>query len=270
MQERVKIGLIGCGAIGEGVSLFLDKNLQDVAFLYALADIDKEKAERLQKRLLSSPRICDIDALIKEVDLVIEAASAEAVKIILEKTLLYKKDVVIVSVGGLISNISLLKEVKKERINIYVPSGAVCAVDGIGALGLGNINKLSLTTSKPPRGLIGAAYLKDKNIDLSNLEEEKVVFKGSVEEAIKYFPKNINVAATLFLASSFENIEVSIKADPKLKRNVHHITVDAEEAKLSMSIENIPSKLNPKTSALTALSIQSLLKKIFYPFKIGS
>lgn len=96
------------------------------------------------------------------------------------------------------------------------------------------------------------------------------VSKNATQEAIKYFPKNINVAVTVFLASAFKKVEVCIKADPALKRNVHSISVDAAEAKLNIRIENIPSTTNPKTSALAILSTQQLLNKIFSPLKIGS
>jgi len=91
-----------------------------------------------------------------------------------------------------------------------------------------------------------------------------------VSEAVKYFPKNINVAATLLLASSFKDVEVCIKADPRLKRNVHQILAEAKEAKVDIRVQNVPSESNPKTSALAILSTQYLLKKIFSSFKIGS
>lgn len=261
---------MGCGAIGEGVALFIDKELQDKAILWAVCDQDTEKAEILVEKISMVPKICEIDTLIKNVDLVIEAASVAAARYILNKAIILKKDVVILSVGAFIEDSSILKKAKARGINIYVPSGAICGVDGLGALSLGEIKRISLTTSKPPKGLLGADYLKKKRINLVNLKKEKVIFKGGVKEAIKYFPQNINVAATLLLASSFKSVEVCIKADPKVQRNIHRIEIDTEEAKVSIAIENVPSKANPKTSTLAILSAQYLLKKIFSSFKIGS
>jgi len=104
----------------------------------------------------------------------------------------------------------------------------------------------------------------------NNLKKETVVFKGGVKRAVKYFPKNINVAATLLLASCLKDISVCIKADPKLKRNIHNVRIEAEEANLTFSVENIPSVSNPKTSALTILSTQKLLEKICFSFCVGS
>lgn len=269
-MKKVKIGIVGCGAIGEGVSLFIDKKLSKRTLVYALADKNQQKARNLKKKLNSRPKICTLDNLVREVDLVIEAASIRAAQCILKKVMFYKKDVIILSVGALVKSRALLQKAQKKGINIFVPSGAICGVDGLGALHMGNIRKISLITSKPLRGLEGVNYLEKRKITLPVLRKEKVVFKGKVDKAIRYFPKNINIAATLLLASGFKNVEVCIKVNPKLKRNVHQIVVDAKEAKLSLSIENVPSKLNPKTSALAILSTQYLLKKIFSPFKIGS
>ncbi len=269
-NRRIRIGIVGCGAIGSGVGAYIDRKLASSAFVYALADKDIKAAKGLQKKLGSDPKIYDSVDLVKKVDLVIETASGAAASFLLKKVITYRKDLIILSVGALIDKASLLKAADKRGINIYVSSGAVSGIDGLGALSMGKINKVSLTTSKPPRGLIGADYLKERKINLTNLKKEKVVFRGGVKEAIKHFPKNINVAVAISLASAFKKVEVCIKADPKLKRNVHHVVVDSEEAKLSIKVENIPSKTNPKTSALAILSTQQLLKKIFSPLKIGS
>jgi aspartate dehydrogenase len=269
-KNKLKIGIVGCGAIGEGVATFIDKELKSKAILFAVADQDTEKAEILVEKLSTAVEILSIDQLIRKADLVIETASVQAASYILKKAVELKKDAVILSVGAFIEDFSIIERARKRGINIYVPSGAICGVDGVGALSLGQIKKIALTTSKPPKGLLGADYLKKRKINLANLKEETTIFEGGVKEAIKYFPQNINVAATLLLASGGKNVEVRIKADPKVERNIHRIEIDTEEAKLSITIENMPSKINPKTSALAILSTQYLLKKIFSSFKIGS
>ena len=268
--KRLKIGIVGCGAIGTGVALFVDKELKKPASLTALADLDIKIAKRLQKKLHLSPKVLPTDTLIKNVDLVIEAAGAKAAEVILKKAILYRKDVIILSVGALINDPSILQKIKQRGIKLYVPSGAICGVDGLGSLSMGRIRSVKLITSKHPRGFLGSEYLKLKKIDLSNLKQEKIIFKGSVKQAVKYFPKNINVAAILLLASGVRDVQVCIKANPKLKKNTHRIEVDSPQACLSINVENTPSKLNPKTSALAILSTQYLLRNIFSNFRIGS
>jgi len=268
-KVKTKIGIIGAGAIGGGVALFIEKALSQKADLFALADINHKNAKALQKRLASHPKVLDTDSLIRRADLIIETASVAAARYILEKAIKLKKDILILSVGALIEEPSVLKRAEKAGINIYIPSGAICATDAVGAFSLGKIKKITLTTRKPPAGLAGAEYLKMKRISLSNLKKERVIFEGSVYEAIDFFPKNINVAATLLLASSFANVKVCIKVDPKIKRNIHRIEIEAREGNLRAEVENVPSKLNPKTSTLAILSAQYALKKIFSSLKIG-
>ena len=268
-KNKRKVGLVGCGAIGEGVARFIDKKLKDTACFYAISDLDFDRANKLQKKLTSKPKVIDVDKLIDQVDLVVEAASVEAARYILKRAVKKKKDVVVLSVGALIEEPQVIKEAEKRDVIIHIPSGAIAGSDGLGSLSLGNIKRISLTTFKPPQGLIGADYLKKKRIDINKIKKETVIFQGSVKQAIKYFPKNINVAATLFLAASQGDVRVCIKTDPRLKRNIHRIDIDANEAKVSVEVENVPSKLNPKTSALAILSTQYVLKKIFSSLKVG-
>lgn len=274
MKKRkvVKIGIVGCGAIGEGVAVFIYEELKDKAQVWALADAEEKTVESLREKLGNKPKVLDIDRLIKQSDFVIEAASQKCAVYVLKQAIEFKKDVLILSVGALIQNESLLKLSEEKGINVYVPSGAICGTDGIGALSLGNMKRISLTTAKPTAGLQGSAYFKEKGIDLAEIKEEKIIFEGNVKEAVRYFPQNINVAATILLASSLgkKDIKVCIKVSPKLKRNIHRIEIEAEEANINIEIENVPSKINPKTSILAILSTQNLLRKIFSSFKIGS
>jgi aspartate dehydrogenase len=269
-MKKVMVGLVGCGAIGSKTAEFISSKLKDKICLWAITDKDGSKALNLSGNIVPKPKVLDVERLVKGSDLVIETASQAAAKEVLAKAIIYKKDVMIVSVGALVSAADLLKAAAKAGIKIYVPSGAICGVDGLGALSMGKIKSLSLITSKPPAGFIGVDYLKRKNIDPAVFKTAQVIFKGRVREAIKNFPQNINVAATLLLASDFKNVLVTIKVDPGLKRNVHRIEIVAREASISFEIENVPSQDNPKTSALTVLSVQYLLKKMFSPFKIGS
>jgi len=269
-DKKTKIGIVGCGAIGEGVACFLEKELSQQVSLVAIVDKDRAAAAALQKKLKHKPKLCRLDELMKKVDLVIETASAQAARTVLREAVHYGKDIVILSVGALLDSAAILKQARRKNITVYVPSGAICGVDALGALSMGSIEKIILTTSKPPKGLMGAEYLKQQSINLEGLRDEYCVFKGNVAEAVKHFPKNINVAATILLASSFGDVQVYIKADPRLKRNVHRIQIEAKEARVNITVESAPSRRNPKTSALAILSTQCLLKKMFSPFKVGS
>lgn len=265
-----KIAIVGCGTIGEAAAVFIDKKLKDKAVVCGLSDIDNKKACRLAKKLTCRPKVYCLEDLVRKSDLVIEAASVSAAGLVLQAALDCKKDVVLMSSGGLISNCGLIKEFARKKLNIYLPSGAICGIDGLGAFSMGKIKAISIVTSKPSAGVKGADIIKKKKIDLERLKGPKTLFSGSVAQAIKHFPKNINVAATLLFASGFKKVKVSLRADPGLKNNVHKVTLLADEGKLSVEVENRPSKSNPRTSALAILSLEYFLKKMFSTLKIGS
>jgi len=269
-MNKTKVGIVGCGSIGENVASFIDSELKDNVILWAVADREEEKATCLSSKCRTKPLVTDTDSLIKEVDLVLETASIEAARYILKKACAYKKDVVVLSVGAFMAEPGIIKKARKAGIKIYIPSGAVCGIDGLSSLSLGKINKVSLVTSKPPAGLVGVEYLKKRKINVLGLKQPKIVFRGSVKDAVKYFPQNINVAATLFLAADFAPVQVCISADPSLKRNVHAIEIDAQDAHVNIKVENVPSDSNPKTSALAALSTRNLLRKMFASLRVGS
>ena len=59
-------------------------------------------------------------------------------------------------------------------------------------------------------------------------------------------------------------------ADPGLTRNVHIIHVEADAARFSMRIENVPSDDNPRTGKITALSMLACLRGLVSTLKVGS
>ena len=62
------------------------------------------------------------------------------------------------------------------------------------------------------------------------------------------------VAALALAGIGPDRTTIEIWADPALTRNCHTIEVDADSARFSLSIENVPSE-NPKTGRITALSV---------------
>jgi len=63
---------------------------------------------------------------------------------------------------------------------------------------------------------------------------------------------------------------IDIWADPAVDRNIHRIEVEADAARFSFQIENVPSLENPKTGRMTPLSVIALLKKLTSPLAIGT
>jgi aspartate dehydrogenase len=268
----LKIGLVGCGAIGTEIAKAIDSEEID-ADLIAVCDHNPETAKTLINSLQRKPVKAKLDDLVSLSDLVVEAASQRAVPAIARATLQKGKSLMIMSVGAL-ADLEFYKEVKKLAIEhgskIYIPSGAISGLDGLKSASIGTIRKVTLTTTKNPSGLEGAPYIKENNIDLKGLTGPTVIFEGTAAEAVKAFPANVNVAATLCLAARDGEVQVKIIADPGIKVNRHEILAEGDFGRITTLVENVPSPRNPKTSYLAALSAIATLRSIVEPLKIGT
>lgn len=270
-MERLKIGIIGCGVIGTELAKAIDSRFSQKAEVVALCDLDKERASKLADSLKESPRILSIEELIAISDLVIEAASKDISANVAHQAISNDKDVMVMSVGGLIGRRDLFDLANEKKVRLYLPSGALCGLDGVKSASIGKIRSCTLTTRKPPEGFRGAPYVVKNEIDLDAIKQETVLFEGTAQEAVEGFPQNINVAASLSLAGiGPELTRVRIITSPEFKRNSHEVTIEGEFGKLTARTDNLPSPKNPKTSFLACLSAIATLKGIIENVKIGT
>ena len=175
------------------------------------------------------------------------------------------------SIGGLLGNESLLDKAEKAGIKVYLPSGALCGIDGLKSASVGRIDSVTLTTRKPPKGLAEAPYIIKNNIDLPSIKEETIVFEGTADDAVKGFPQNVNVAAILSLAGlGAANTRVRIVTSPDYTKNVHEVEIKGESGNITTRTENLPSKVNPKTSQLAVFSAIATLEGIVKSVRMGT
>ena len=81
---------------------------------------------------------------------------------------------------------------------------------------------------------------------------------------------NVIFAALALAGVGPERTRVEIWADPGVSRNTHTIRVEAAAARLTMTIENVPSEANPRTGLITPLSILACLRGLTSTLKVGS
>ena len=267
----LKVGIVGCGAIGSYLVKTIGKRYKGKVKLVGVCDIDRDKISKLNSSLKNKITAFSLDSLVKRSDLVIEAASGKTAAEVLKQALVFNTDAMIMSVGGILLNPGLLKKIEKKKIKLYVPSGAIAGLDALKAAKIGKISSVKITTRKPIAGLVGAPYLIDNNIDLKTVKTEKIIFQGSAVEAVAVFPKNINVAAILSLAGlGPKKTRVEIIASRKIKRNTHTIEIKGDFGTIISCTENLPSKVNPKTSGLAMLSAIGTLDGMLNNIKIGT
>lgn len=271
-KRRLRIGIAGCGAIGGGIARYILKELKKDCQLTGLYDIQYERVEKLRRELSAGPTgKHSLSALLKSCDLMIEAVNAKSTREIVREALLNKRDVIAMSVGKILDAQDLFALARRRGRHLLIPSGAIAGIDAIKSASLARIRKITLTTRKPLNGFAGNPYLVRKGIDSDTIKKETVLFKGNVDSAVKFFPQNINVAATLALASQAKDkITVCIMTSPKYKNNSHEIEVIGDFGRIVTRTENVVSPENPKTSYLAVLSAMQTLKQFCQGTGIGT
>ena len=260
-----RIGLLGCGAIGTQIAIAIESG-KIPATLTHVYDGSKEASASLVEKLKNKPVIVENSHLLSSypIDIVVEAASQEAVKDVALSVLQNKRDLMIMSVGALLdeSIYDILSDACKDfKKTIYLPSGAIAGLDGIKSI-KEEIESLSITTTKHPHSLKGAKFFENSEINLDSINSKTKIFQGTAKQAVSLFPANINVAALLSLCGiGSEKTQVTIVADPATNKNTHHIVASGNFGKMTFTIENFPDPNNPKTSRLAILSAIETLRQ---------
>ncbi|HEX2215231.1 MAG TPA: aspartate dehydrogenase [Xanthobacteraceae bacterium] len=269
-KEPIRIGLAGLGAVGLEVARRLERGIDGVA-LAAVSVRDMDKARRHLPRLGGNVRIVALDQLPTHADVVVEGLPREAFLQVARATVEHGKIFMPLSVGQLLEHWELVDRARETGARILVPTGALIGLDAVRAAAEGEIFSVTMITRKPPAGLDGAPYLVERNIQMSDVKEPTKVFDGSAREGARGFPANVNVAAALSLAGiGPDRTCLQIWADPTVDRNTHRIEVDADTARFSMTIENVPSTENPRTGRITALSAVAALRGLVSTLKVGT
>ena len=261
-----KIGLLGCGVMGTQIALAIDSG-KIPGILTHVYDDSKEASTSLVSKLNNKPEIVENSHLLSShsVNIVVEAASQNAVRDDGLSILQNKRDFMIMSVGALLdeSIYDILYDACDHfKKTIYLPSGAISGIDALKSV-KNELDSVVLITTKHPDSLRGAPFFEQFKQNLDEIKEPSTIFEGTASEAVRLFPKNINVSALLSLVGlgSHETI-VKIIVDPNTTKNTHVITSSGKFGKLTTTIENVPDENNPRTSRLAILSAIETIRSI--------
>ncbi|MDP8253994.1 MAG: DUF108 domain-containing protein [Candidatus Kaelpia aquatica] len=256
----MKVGIVGLGTIGSSVveQAISDYSLSlDQVYIY---DVEKSSVDLILNKYDWIKSLDSIEEVVCNSDFIIETASGSCVKDLMPLIVKYRKDILVMSTGGLLRVKELLSQARDRGVDVVIPHGAVAGLDAIEAIKDEGIDKIRLSSYKPIKALKGSPYIISNNIDLDNLSGQSV-FKGSVSEATEGFPKSINVSATLLLLSGLDDIEVNIYISSDNDTITHIIEVESKISRLKIECRNYPSSSNPKTSALAICSAVTEAKR---------
>jgi len=244
----------------------------DVVERILVHDRHGEKASRLEGGKVNA---VGLDELLSTADLVIEAAAPDVVRTVLEGTLDRGADVMILSSGALVD--PGLRSWAEDRAahsgsTISVPSGAIGGIDVLKAASIRDVHRFELNTVKHPGSVRPSrAFIEETGIDPAAIRERTLIFEGPPDEAIRYFPRNVNVSSTLSIAANAgADLTVRVFLDPAVERNRHELVVEGDFGRMTLALDNVPSAETPGTSELAVLSAIATLRALVRSTKIGT
>ncbi|MCY3911605.1 MAG: aspartate dehydrogenase [bacterium] len=253
----LRVGLIGCGAIGSVVARELSQGAVEGAELTAVFDLVVDHPLRVEDR----------DSLLSRSDVVVEAAGHGALRghgvAVREAGI----DLLVVSIGALADGDLEARLRQAEGGRLFLCTGAIGGFDILrAAMLLGPLEEVAITSTKPAVALSRPWMDKAAQEALARGAEPVTVFDGPAREACALFPESANVTATLSLATvGFDQVRVQMVGDPAATRVRHVVTASGAAGNYELSFENAASPDNPRTSAVTAYSVLRAIGDIHRP-----
>ena len=240
-----RVGIFGYGTIGK----YLVEKLQadagiEIAFVVD-PFVDAEQAQS------PAPLYKELDeALLREVDLVVEAATAVVVRTWAPVVLKHADMLVFSATAFADSDFhdEVLRVCEQHNRRLYIPHGAILGLDGISD-GRETIQSVRITTTKSPKSL--------GRTDT----ERAVVYDGPTRGACREYPRNVNVHAGVALAAlGFDRTHSTIVSDPAATTNSHLIEVDGDGIVFKIEVASKPMGL--VTGVYTPASAYGSVRKI--------
>jgi aspartate dehydrogenase len=221
------------------------------------------------------PYVIGREALLeRSPEVVVEAASHEAVREHLVPLLRRGIDVIVLSVGALVDDALRTAAEQAAATSgalFYVPSGGIGGLDVLKAACAAEVDEVSIQVAKPPVAWQGIPYVQALGLRLESLDRPTTLFEGSAREGVPHFPQNVNIAAVLALAGiGLDRTRLKVVADPGLIRNTHTIRVSGPTGRFTIVLENVAAPENPKTSWLACYSAVAALKTLAASARYGT
>jgi aspartate dehydrogenase len=271
----MRVGIIGGGTIAR---LFLEHIARgELGDARVVAIVGRSDASR-GKALADEHGVGFITGVARLValrpDIVVEAASHEAVREHAEPLLQAGIGVIVLS-GGALCDDALRARLEAAALRtgalLYVPSGGIGGLDALKAACVAGVDEVTIVVTKPAVAWKGIAFVERLGVDLDRLEQAHVLFEGSAREGVPHFPANVNIAAVLSMAGiGFDRTRLKVVADPALTHNTHFIEIRGRTGNVSIRLENVPAPENPKTAWLACYSALAALKAAKSPIRYGT
>lgn len=263
----MRLGMIGCGAIGrEVVSAWRRGGLGEGVVLAAVL-VRRPRSDNDDPPLTS-----DVERFLdRGVDVVLECAGHQAVRDHGTRCLARGADLVLTSIGALVDDglrARLEQAAADSGRRLILAAAGIGALDILSAAAVGGLARVAMTVRKDPSAWYGTAA--EGLCDLASLAAPVVIYQGPVRDGARRYPQNVNIAAAVALAGiGLDRTQLTIIADPTIRTHVVEIEAAGAFGSFRFVEDVAPTVDNPKTGKLVAMAVIKTIRQLAAPVVIG-
>ncbi len=257
-SEPLRVTVLGFGAIGSTVAAALAAGTVKNAQLAGVVVRRPDAPE-----LAGYPVLSLRDALLHS-DVVVECASVEAVLEEGPKVIDSGVTLLVSSVGALMD-----EQFRKQLMSggpgrCVVTTGAMGGLDVLGAAARdGGLSEATLTSTKSPAAVVQPWMTEKERDSVLSADSPVIVFSGSVQDAIAKFPRSLNVAVALALATGlWDELIVTMVADPHAPLTTHAVTAKGTSGDYEFTMRHKPHPHNPATSGIVPAALLQEIEEL--------
>ncbi len=258
----LRIGIIGFGRIGSRIAAHLAGQAGAASDVVIVAC--GERFEAANTLCGAGSAVASLDAcLARRPDVVVECASAGALAAAGAEVLASGADLIPLSLTAF-ADPAVERRLRKAADDgpgrLEIPAGAAGALGLIAAARLDGLKSVHLHQSYPAS--IWRRTAAAGMIDLDQVTQRAMFFEGSVREAARIFPRNLNVSIGIGLAGlGLEETRVSLWVDPAIAHATYRIELDAGPGPASIEIGHRGVAEGEDPADYTAFSVLRLLHR---------
>lgn len=257
-SQPLRVAALGMGAIGTAVAA-------------ALASGEVQNA-RLAGVIVRRPDasgspafpIIGLDDALRSSDLVAECAGVPAVRVEGVRVIEAGVDLLVSSVGALVDELFRIRMLTQGPGRCFTTSGAVGGLDVLSAASRGGgLSAAQLVTTKAPAAVVQEWMSGEQRRTLLEAAGPITAFSGNVKDAIDLFPRSLNIAAAIALATDlWDELVVTMVADPNAALTTHAVSASGTSGDYEFTIRNRPHPRNPATSGVVPAAVLNDIERL--------
>lgn len=259
-MTSLRVAVIGAGAIGGTVARELASGAVPGARLVGVVVRRRESATEQGLTPVTLAEALD------ECDLLVECAGVEVVAEFGPAVIGAGRDFLVTSVGALVDG-ELRERLLAGPGRLFLTSGAIGGLDLLTAAARsGGLSAVTLTTTKAPSTVVQTWMSGTERERILGATDATVAYTGTVTEAIRRFPKSLNVAVALAHATGmWDEVAVTMVADPSAHLTTHRIVASGASGEYEFTIRNLPHPENPATSGVVPKAVLTAIGRVARP-----